>query len=633
MVSPLPPLSALTAAAPAAAPLSSDRVALEIISSTVNLRAERTARRIEGTVERILQDRVVIIKTDRGTITARAPDDVPLKTGQPIEIEIPPDRSGTTKTADPVHVTLVRPGAAAPPATTTKTPPDPAATVPPRDTDVLQGPARLRDMAAARGDTPTRPRELAPGQIVPLRPLSLAEVMATIRPSSGGHPSILTQLPPAVLSSLTNLTTALNSGAGLIKTNTSLLTGAWAKNFLLNGTPTAPPVISTSARITQMSPATVSFADSFWNMAALPRLAAPPTTMLAQLETTAMPRFSVPTPTNPVSVLLNQIQPGGAVFLHTPVGADASPIPSLVTPGTALPTATANIMVMIGTIRENGAAILSTPPLGNNIDPPGFYVLDGAVAPPRQGAIITYTPQSFAPSSPLPMMPAGADNAWINALLQTLTALDPAGLETIYGAAARPPMPTATVPQQMGAAMLFFLAVLRSGDIQNWLGDRAVESLRRSPKGAAALDKLASLMDNARQKIETAPIGEWRSFTVPLVIQSQILPLALHMRREDNDNDDQGQSGGKGQRFVLDLSFDRMGTVQMDMLYRPGNLESILRTELPLSMAMRGVLERKYAAAMVKTNLAGALNFQDGKAAWVTITSFGAMPEKLGLRV
>lgn len=52
-----------------------------------------------------------------------------------------------------------------------------------------------------------------------------------------------------------------------------------------------------------------------------------------------------------------------------------------------------------------------------------------------------------------------------------------------------------------------------------------------------------------------------------------------------------------------------MGSVQMDMLYSPGRLDSILRTEHPLSMAMRGVLEQKYAGAMTRVSHTGTLNF------------------------
>ena len=163
-------------------------------------------------------------------------------------------------------------------------------------------------------------------------------------------------------------------------------------------------------------------------------------------------------------------------------------------------------------------------------------------------------------------------------------------------------------------------AAARSGDIEGILGDRTLETLRRLGKGEAG-DRLNDAFGAVKARAADTPQNtEWRSYMFPLQFQGPVMPVMLHMKSSIGDSQDEhGSSGNGGQRFVVDLTFDRMGMVQLDMLYQPGKLDSVLRTELPLSMAMRGVLETKYAGAMNRVSHTGELHFQDGLKNWVMV--------------
>lgn len=184
------------------------------------------------------------------------------------------------------------------------------------------------------------------------------------------------------------------------------------------------------------------------------------------------------------------------------------------------------------------------------------------------------------------------------------------------GAMARLPVPNINIPQQMGASVLFFLAALRSGDLQSWLGERTVDAVRRAGKGGL-IDKMSASMETLRSALTDRANSEWRTYVLPFQFHHDLKPVTIHIKPDEPGNQQKDQQ--KGQRFVVDITLNRMGNVQLDMLYRPGVLDTILRTEFPLSRPMADVLAEKYTHAMVHANLTGQLFYQNGPKNWVTI--------------
>lgn len=565
----------------------------------------------------------VIITTDRGTVTARLPDNVRAQGGERVEIEIPA-APGNQNAQQPITLQVAR--TVEPPVSASAAPPpapaNPATHVPVRSEagTQLELNANLRALASQDRITGPTPRQITiePEQIVQVRQVSLAEVATILKTTPA---EILSTLLPSSLGD-TPLVDTLMLDNSLLATLKNLVT-ADLKPLLLSS---ANPGFSVSASIL-LSPETnkmigkpvflspQSFPTSF--PVSFEGLAAPDQMLLLN---NLAPRLNMPV----MQMMVEGVLPESLAFIK-PVQLPGNPAPGTLpipTSMSALSTAAAPAMVLFGQSMA-GETFFALPPAFGN-EAPVFYRLDVPANPLPTGNTITLLPlQNIAGGNLLSTPHRWDDNAPIQLITDLIDTLDPGLRLDLFGANARPILASTNAPQQMGAAVLFFLAAIRSGDLNGWLGDRAVDAIRRmGGKAANTIDKLGTLLGLGKDRLIDVPPGEWRSTPIPMNFQNHILTTYLHTRTERDDQQENGQ-GRKGQRFVLDLTFDRMGSVQMDMLYQPKKLDSILRTELPLSRAMRGVLEMKYAGAMGKTGLTGTLNFQDGLATWVTIQARG----------
>ncbi len=187
-------------------------------------------------------------------------------------------------------------------------------------------------------------------------------------------------------------------------------------------------------------------------------------------------------------------------------------------------------------------------------------------------------------------------------------------------------LPNAAAPAQMGASVLFFVAAMRSGDIQGWLGDKAVDALKRAGK-SDILGRLGREISGLARMNADNISGDWRALSLPLAWQNEIHRVAVHYRREDEGgNGKDQQSSGQKTRFIMDLSLSNMGKVQLDGLFTGsaekniGRLDLVLRTEQSFSQAIKQEMRSAYLSALSETKITGELSFQDHLDSWVRIT-------------
>lgn len=234
---------------------------------------------------------------------------------------------------------------------------------------------------------------------------------------------------------------------------------------------------------------------------------------------------------------------------------------------------------------------------------PGTMVL---LAPLTQQGVVE---NSIIPNA----LPDSFETLW-----QSMTQVAPHVLAD--GAARLLPSPAA--PNMLGPAALLFIAAVRSGDLAGWMGEKAMEALRRIGKSdlAARAGKDLSAL--------SAPVHEnengWKSMPLPMVWDGRVHRVALHWRESGGreDSDKEGKNSGKsGARFIFDLNFDRLGPVQLDGLMRGNRLDIALRTTVPLGAAMRQNLSQRYADCIALAGLGGELHFQTAPESWVKIKS------------
>ncbi|MCB1783188.1 MAG: hypothetical protein KDI13_04275 [Alphaproteobacteria bacterium] len=247
--------------------------------------------------------------------------------------------------------------------------------------------------------------------------------------------------------------------------------------------------------------------------------------------------------------------------------------------------------------------------------------LSAPIAPPQASA-----PAPLAMPLPLYFTTPGT---WplLEEVQQALVQAAPTGAVQIMGNI----VPSPSNPAQFGPAALFFLSAVRAGDLQGWMGEKALDALRRGDQKFSLLSRLSQEFSALGRFIDAHAGREWRAMALPLAWQNEIHKMALYYRREDErGGTDKDRPKGGNTRFILNLSLSRIGPAQIDALYQPGaaRLDLILRTEQTFSKAMQGEMRGLYKSAVEDVGITGELGFQDKAGSWVTIQphmeTFGA---------
>lgn len=180
-------------------------------------------------------------------------------------------------------------------------------------------------------------------------------------------------------------------------------------------------------------------------------------------------------------------------------------------------------------------------------------------------------------------------------------------------------LPNSHSPNTMGASMLFFLAAMKSGDIENFLGKDLFQWLQSQGHGGL-LSKLKTELGHL-SRLSSEPIsGEWRALIFPYYAQGEIEKIRMYYRHNSHGRkDDSENETGKFTRFIMDIPLSRMGDIQVDGLVRDKKLDIVLRTGRPLSTPMQQVMRQKYINALENSDMSGELHFQGNSEQWVHI--------------
>ncbi len=609
-----------------------------LLSVPENVREEvgRTHRslKLSGEVVRENRDESVRVRTERGDIDIRPPEgQKPPDKGQRVEIEIRPSRNPD----QPPETATIRP---APPQTPTPPAPDRTASTPVR-IEIDTAAPETRPATTASGATPPpatspAPEDLA-GLIVRLTPVSSGQqaaqpaAISVPAPPPPANPAadapLLNTTPlPAALPAATQPPLPLSaappqSPVGLAQTISEFLAQPAAPSLTPSGSglvsgpvPEAPGVLIPPPP--QGAPSTPPLfpgqplpAGSMAILNMRIEAAFPPSSP-------ALPAFALPdaggeagaadTPLNiKTGVLPSPVQPPPETINAIVTGKTTAnfPIvtifPSGLTPELSAESGQAFIMAIPGENIPIGTQLQLTPQILPDLAP---------------GA-----PMSAPSPFPIPAMPG----PWpvMDELLQNIMQLSPQATQTLINI-----IPSPANPVQMSPAMLFFLAAVRGGDLTQWIGERAVETLRREGR-APILSRLAQ-ESSALNRLAAEPLPqEWRAVTLPMYHQGEIHKIALHYRHERAPDDGGEAAGGlRGTRFVFDLSLNAMGRVQVDGLFRPVSsagkrLDLVLRTEQVFSAHAQGDMRQIYARALRDTQITGELSFQNRPEQWFVISA------------
>ncbi|MCE9507426.1 MAG: hypothetical protein K8R48_03805 [Alphaproteobacteria bacterium] len=206
--------------------------------------------------------------------------------------------------------------------------------------------------------------------------------------------------------------------------------------------------------------------------------------------------------------------------------------------------------------------------------------------------------------------------------LQVIQQADP-----VVAQAFRHSLPTPTA--HLAPSALFFMAALRQGAIESWLGGNAIKTLEAAGK-KGLIDRLGRDFSKISSQSKELLIDDWRSITIPLLHDDQISQMQFYVRRQlDHGHTDNDSEQKQVTRFILNLSLSRIGEMQLDGFIQKKNFNIVLRTESSLPFEMRQEIMKHFAQGLGQVHMQGGVSFQTRQQGWVTML----MPQQRGALV
>lgn len=333
---------------------------------------------------------------------------------------------------------------------------------------------------------------------------------------------------------------------------------------------------------------------------------------------------NLPLPQNMFQLVVQQIIP------PTPAGAQPSNLAQGIDPaadGTPdMPPQIArplgSIIATVESLTPSGMPVLRTPDAH-------FVLRQAAALPVGTQIIFTLAPAQagdiLGPTAPMTRDPFFFDPLFSRgwpALDEALSLLGGGAAQAAQALAQT--IPTATA--RLAPTTLFFLAALRMGSIESWLGENTLQSIRSGGRKDVA-ERLAQDFGRIAAQSKTLIAGEWRAITMPLMQQDQHISMIQFFVRPQQDDDDTSGSetatAKKMTRFILNLQLSRMGDMQLDGLLHQKRFDLILRSEDRLPGDIRQELMQRFAAGLEQTGMEGGISFQTRAENWVRVSAGG----------
>lgn len=477
-------------------------------------------------------------------------------------------------------------------------------------------PMRLTTLARLPGDTliPTLPQ--APGKgLITVTPEILRPVITQM--PEGQRPLILSGLPaisstesfPRQQSLLGTLITAPTPGISSGETS--------APTALFNRISLQPP---------QLMPGTIAPTP----LLSIPKLT--PLIMSPLLSSSALPAVRIP---SSLDVRVQAVHPPGLTLIApalsgegqkiTPALTFNPPAPSLLQPGLVTQPITAPQLTghVIGlTTRHTPVIMMPLPQTGET----AFFTASITASNLIPGTSLLMMPQpgTIAPPSTLPGTPPSVFELMSGfrwPVFDELAEIQNLQIQAVTAQTLAQIMPSPAQPAKLPAAALLFIAAVRAGDLQAWLGEKAIDSLRRSGK-AEWVARMSREFSGLNKLVAEPVSADWRGVSIPLYAHGQIEKIHLYYRSSDHghDRDQEQEDKGTSTRFIFDLHLTAIGPLQLDGYVRGKVLDLAVRTERPFSMAMRHDMTQRYIHTLEVAGLEGALIFQSQPDKWVHIT-------------
>ena len=170
------------------------------------------------------------------------------------------------------------------------------------------------------------------------------------------------------------------------------------------------------------------------------------------------------------------------------------------------------------------------------------------------------------------------------------------------------------VDNKLTSGLLFFIAALKGGDVQQWLGKNLSRALE--VKGPDFLKKLKFDTAQMQQMLPEGQSQQWASANLPMVYQGELQMARLFYRRDQESSEEESQSNGASHRFIVEVGLSHLGDLQFDGFVRDGTkkrvFDLVIRSAKPLSDVIQNGIRSRFDEALSITGYQGYLTFQQG---------------------
>lgn len=162
---------------------------------------------------------------------------------------------------------------------------------------------------------------------------------------------------------------------------------------------------------------------------------------------------------------------------------------------------------------------------------------------------------------------------------------------------------------RLATGIVFFMAALFGGRLQDWLGNdlaRVIERAGRPALMARLRDEFGHLGRLANEPVSS----DWRVVPLPLLHNGVVEQLRLYLRRDRADRDPEAARDNKSTRFVIEAQLSRLGALQLDGLVGPRRFDLIIRSHAALPADLRQAIGALFRQAGTDTDFVGGIAFQ-----------------------
>lgn len=159
------------------------------------------------------------------------------------------------------------------------------------------------------------------------------------------------------------------------------------------------------------------------------------------------------------------------------------------------------------------------------------------------------------------------------------------------------------------AGLLFFMSVLRKGDVTEWMGRDMVDHLERIGKGDL-IQRLGNDMAAVRSLFAEPSQSGWQALFFPVMVDKQLEHAQMYLKPDEQNKKD----GSRGTRFIVELELSNLGPMQMDGLVKKRTdktqFDLVIRSMTELPEQMKSDIYGIFENAQEVTGLQGGINFR-----------------------